>query len=169
MPNIDLEHVQRLCAFHHWATDKVLDPLAVATAEQLDRPWGGSFGTGRRLLHHVVGAERLWVDRWNGQSARKLPEYPASFVGRDFRAEWEKIKIEARRFVEKLTAKQLAGDLTYVNMKGEPWTYPLADILVHCVNHGTYHRGQLTQLLRDLGMSAPSTDYLVFVDEGRKR
>ena len=168
MTGVDRNHVERLYAFHHWATDLVLDALSAASAAMLDRPWGGSFGTGRALLRHVVGVERLWCDRWGGISPKALPDYPARHAGREFRAEWEEIKKDQQRFIQALTPGQLAGDLTYVNIKGETWTYPFADILVHCANHGTYHRGQLTHLLRDLGLSAPSTDFLIFADEQRR-
>lgn len=169
MTSFDVQQIQRLYDFHHWATDRVLEALVPATAEQLDRPWGGSFGTGRALLRHVIGVERLWYERWDGRSLKALPDFPPSHSGRDFRSEWENVKPDQRRFVEALTPKLLKSDLTYINIKGETWTYPFADILQHVVNHGTYHRGQLTHLLRDLGMSAPPTDYLVFVDERRRR
>ena len=59
-------------------------------------------------------------------------------------------------------AAMLEESFTYVNLKGEQSTYRFADILVHVVNHGTYHRGQLGHLLRDLGLTPPSTDYLIF-------
>jgi uncharacterized damage-inducible protein DinB len=160
-----LSDVQRLFEFHHWATDRVLDALAPATVEQLDKPWGGSFGTGRALLRHVVGVERLWTDRWNGNSPKAIPDYPPTTAGRDFRALWELVKVDQRRFIAALSGERLAAPLQYVNLKGEPWSYPLADVLTHCVNHGTYHRGQLTHLLRDLGMTAPGTDYIRYIDE----
>ena len=169
MANVPRDHILQLFAFHHWATDRVLDALSSASAEQLDRKWGGSFGTGRALLRHVVGVERLWCDRWSGDSAKSLPDYPTTNTGHDFRKEWESTKKDQQRFLAALTPKRLAGDLTYVNIKGETWTYPLSDILIHCANHGTYHRGQLTHLLRDLSLAAPPTDYLIFVDEQRKR
>jgi len=168
VPHVDRAHIQRLYAFHHWATDRVLDALSPASVEQLDREWGGSFGTGRALLRHVIGVERLWCDRWSGRSAKSLPDYPRTHAGREFRAEWEKIKKDQRRFIDTLTPAQLAGNLTYVNMKGETWTYAFSDILFHCANHGTYHRGQITHLLRDLGLPAPSTDFLDFADQERK-
>lgn len=167
MTNVNKDHIQRLFAFHHWATDRVFDALSAVTPEQLDRKWGGSFGSGRALLRHVVGVERLWHDRWKGQSAKSVPDFPATHGGKAFRAEWESVKKDQQRFMGALTPGQLDGDLTYTNIKGETWSYPFADILIHCANHGTYHRGQLTHLLRDLGLSAPSTDYLMFV-EGRK-
>ena len=169
MPTVDREFVKQLYAFHHWATDRVLDALADASAAQLDKKWGGSFGTGRALLRHVIGVERLWCDRWNGHFAKALPDYPAQHAGRDFGAEWEKIKPDQHRFVSAVTNDRLAADFSYMNVKGEPWTYTLSEILVHVANHGTYHRGQLTHLLRDLGMSAPSTDYLDFVVAQRAR
>jgi len=149
--------------YHHWAGDQVFDALAALSAAQLDAPWGGSFGTGRALLRHVVGAERLWVDRWTGTSLKSIPEFPAGHGGRDFRDEWQRVKQDQQRFMASLTPAQLAGKLTYTNTKGETWTYPFAELLRHVVNHGTYHRGQITQLLRDRGLAAPGTDYLVFL------
>jgi len=35
----------------------------------------------------------------------------------------------------------------------------------HVVNHSTYHRGQVTTLLRQLGGTPVATDWLVFLDE----
>lgn len=165
----DRDHILRLFEFHHWAEDRMFNAFAAVTVEQLDRAWGGSFGTGRGLLRHVVGADRLWVERWNGVSPKTLPDFPATHTARDFREEWEKVKADEQRFLSSLSRDRLASDLTYVNMKGEQWTYPLAEILVHVVNHGTYHRGQMTHLLRDLGQIAPPTDYLIFLQEQRKR
>lgn len=167
MANFERDNILDLYAYHHWATDRVLDTFAVVSAGQLDRPWGGSFGTGRALLRHVVGVERLWYDRWNGVSAKTLPDFPPTFTGLDFGAEWKQIKADQQGFLEELSRDKLAGDLTYVNVKGERWTYPLSEVLFHVVNHGTYHRGQLTHLLRDLGLTARSTDYLIFVEEQR--
>lgn len=163
-----LEDVRRLHDFHRWATDRALDAAAPVTAGQLDLPWGGSFGSGRGLLRHVVGAERLWLERWRGTSLQSIPEFPPAAGGRDFRDAWRAVAAEQHAFLEALTAERLSTPLTYVNLKGETWTYPLADILLHCANHGTYHRGQITHLLRDLGMAAPSTDFLIFADERRR-
>jgi len=58
--------------------------------------------------------------------------------------------------------------LTYVNFAGQTWTYPLAETLLHVANHGTYHRGQIATMLRQLGKTAISTDYLRWIDAGRQ-
>ena len=166
---MDRDHVARLWSFHHWATDKAFDALAPVTAAELDRQWGGSFGTGRALLRHVVGVERLWIERLGGKTPRTAPEFPATHGGREFRDEWHKIKADQKRYIDGLAQAQLEKDLTYVNIKGETWTYPLRDILFHCVNHGTYHRGQISQLLRDLGKDAPGTDFVVYLQTEKQR
>lgn len=165
---MERDHVLRLYDYHHWASDRVLSAFGAVSAEQLDKPWGGSFGSGRALLRHVVGVERLWLERWMGNSLKALPEFPATSSGAAFLAEWQTVKTDQRHYLDELTRAQIATDLNYVNLKGERWTYPFADVLQHVVNHGTYHRGQLVQLLRDLGLAAPSTDYLLFVVERRK-
>jgi uncharacterized damage-inducible protein DinB len=162
------DDILELFDYHHWAADRVIEAAAALTPAYLDGQWGGSFGTGRALLRHVVGVEHLWCERWNGRSPKGLPDFPATFGGKDFLAEWHKIKGDQVEYLGALTRDKLQGQLTYLNMKGERWTYRLAEILQHVVNHGTYHRGQLTHLLRDNGLAAPSTDFLVFIEDRRK-
>src|SRR5688500_14292657 len=115
----DREHILRLYDFHHWATDNAFDALAAVSAEQLDKKWGGSFGTGRALLRHVVAVERLWHERWNGNSPKSIPEFPPDLSGSDFRDEWAKVRADQRLFLEDLSRDMLASDLTYTNIKGE--------------------------------------------------
>jgi uncharacterized damage-inducible protein DinB len=37
--------------------------------------------------------------------------------------------------------------------------------MYHVVNHSTYHRGQITTMLRQLGARPVPTDFLMFHDE----
>src|SRR4051812_42296879 len=123
MPTIDRAQALRLADFHHWATDRVLDALIPATANQLDAGWGGSFGSARGLLQHVLGSERIWCERWNGRSATTRPVFPPAMSAHEFRGEWEKIKQDQRRVLDTLTDKRLASDLTFVNLKGDTMSF----------------------------------------------
>jgi uncharacterized damage-inducible protein DinB len=166
---LELAQVQRLVAFHHWAAALLFGEVATLSTQELDAPWGGSFGSGRALLRHVVGAERLWCDRFAGVTAARVPDFPATHSGADFRSEWERVSDELQRFAKQLTQGSLDRDLTYVNIRGETKTYRYDDLFFHIVNHGTYHRGQIAQLLRDRGRAAPSTDFLLYIEAERKR
>jgi uncharacterized damage-inducible protein DinB len=43
----------------------------------------------------------------------------------------------------------------------------LRDLLIHVINHSTYHRGQVAAMLRRLGTPALSTDFLIYHSEVR--
>jgi uncharacterized damage-inducible protein DinB len=165
---MDREQVLKLFEYHHWAGDRAFDAIAGLSAEQLDRDWGGSFKTPRALLSHIIGAELVWLRRWQGASPKTIDPFPSTYAGRDFVTEWRKIRAAQRDFLDEMPRDRLSTDLTYVNLKGETWSFNFGDILQHVVNHGTYHRGQITHLLRDLALDAPSTDYVLFLGLRRK-
>jgi len=81
---------------------------------------------------------------------------------------WETVKHDQTQFIEALTPQRLVEQLAYVNLKGQPCSYPLWQQMVHVVNHSSYHRGQIITLLRQLGAEAVSTDFLVYYDEKPK-
>jgi uncharacterized damage-inducible protein DinB len=64
--------------------------------------------------------------------------------------------------VAEQTEASLAAPLSYRNLKGEPATFPLGQLMLHAVNHSTYHRGQITTLLRQLGAQPVSTDLVLY-------
>jgi uncharacterized damage-inducible protein DinB len=138
--------------------------LAELSSADLDATWGGSFGTGRGLLHHVLGAERLWAERWNQQPASSIPTFPSTHAGAQFRDEWRRIAADQRRWFDSAQGDALSRSFTYTNIRGQVKTYMMDDVIMHVVNHGTYHRGQLSQLLRDRGHASPSTDMIVYYD-----
>jgi len=71
-------------------------------------------------------------------------------------------------FVAGITDASLQQPLKYVNLKGQPFEYPLGRAMQHLVNHGSYHRGQVTNFLRQLGAQPVATDLLVYFDvEGK--
>ena len=77
---------------------------------------------------------------------------------------WDEVQEGQRTFVETLTPARMADSVTYVNFAGQTCTYALGDALVHVANHGTYHRGQVATLLRQLGQKPAPTDYLRYLD-----
>jgi len=52
--------------------------------------------------------------------------------------------------------------VAYKNIKGEPFQSPVWQIVLHIVNHASYHRGQITTMLRQLGHTPVPTDLIAF-------
>ncbi len=166
---IPLASLQDLYEYNYWARDQQLAVCRTLTEEDLGRPLGGSFGSVRDTLKHLLGAEYLWLERFNGRSPRAIPWLGEALTLEAVRSRWDEVERGMRACIAGLDTERLAAPLTYQNLKGETWTYPLWQVLLHLANHGTYHRGQVTMALRLLGAHPPAIDFLVFQDSAKRR
>lgn len=167
---VPLTVLQTLYDYNYWARDQQLKACATLREDQFLRPMGSSFSSLRDTLAHLVAAEWVWLERWKGHSptledakvvaAATFPSLAA------VEQRWGEVEHGVRNYLAGLTPEKLVQPLTYVNIAGERWTYPLWQTLVHIVNHQTYHRGQITTLLRQLGAKAPPIDFLAAIDGG---
>lgn len=53
--------------------------------------------------------------------------------------------------------------VTYTNSAGEEFSNTVEELIIHLVNHGTYHRGNITSMLWSLGQKSVSTDYIYYL------
>lgn len=160
------EDLANLFAYGRWATAKTLESSAVLDAEEFGKSIGGSFGSVQGTLAHLYGADWVWLERFHGRSPSSLPGAESLTTVSTIRERWEPVHRGLREFVESLSPGRMTEMVSYVNFAGQGWKYPIGEALVHVANHGTYHRGQVATLLRQLGKKAASTDYLRWIDAG---
>jgi uncharacterized damage-inducible protein DinB len=166
---IDVVYVAELYAYNRWANQKALDAASHLSEQERKRPMGSSFSSLHDTLVHMFGAEWIWLERWLGRSPRGLPTTAEVADWATLSSRWKQVEEGQQRFVYGLGAVDLERPITYVNSRDETWTYPLWQLLVHVANHSTYHRGQVTTLLRQLGAKPVMTDFLVYYDEKTPR
>lgn len=65
-----------------------------------------------------------------------------------------------RAFVDRLGAEGVDRVIGYVH-RGRPTSSVFSHMLQHVVNHGSYHRGQVTTMLRQLGAAPPRSQDLI--------
>ena len=158
------EEVLSLYDYNSWANHRVMDACAQLTPEQFSRELKSSFPSVRATLEHILWAEWLWLERWQGRShAGPLGGERADLSA--VRARWNQIEADLQGFVRQLSAADLERVVTYRNTKGQGFSNPLRHMLQHLVNHGTYHRGQITMMLRQLGATPLATDLIAFYRE----
>jgi uncharacterized damage-inducible protein DinB len=162
---MDLVYLGELFSYNRWANERVLAAAATLDEEKFKREMGNSFSSVRDTLVHVFGGEWIWLERWKGRSPRALPTVAEVPDLATIRAKWTQVAEEQRRFLGQLQASDLEKAVCYVNSKGDTWTYPLWQQMAHVVNHSSYHRGQITTLLRQLGAKGIGTDFLRYYDE----
>jgi uncharacterized damage-inducible protein DinB len=111
-----------------------------------------------RLMAHISGAGRLWLDRLSGASS-SIPVWPEMTL-----EECEALIDETARvwqaYIATAAPPRLSDTIGYANSKGERWTSTVEDVLHHVLTHGAYHRGQIAQLVRQGGGTPAYTDYI---------
>jgi uncharacterized damage-inducible protein DinB len=161
---ISKQDVEFLYRYNRWANRTVMETVGALTFDQFNQRLGGSFPSVRETLVHLMGAEWIWLQRWKGVSPKALLN-ATEFPDLDsIKTRWRDIEREQMDFVGQVTDSSLEQPLKYVNLKGQTFEYPLGRALQHLVNHGSYHRGQVTNFLRQLGAQPAATDLLVYFE-----
>ena len=164
------DDLRLLIDYHYWARDRVLDAVSAITPEQFTRPMGNSFSSVRDTLAHICAAERIWIARLKGdkpqelQKPDRLPDVDAA------RKEWTGLECEMREQLAKLGPEAVERTITYQDLRGNDQSDVLWQMLQHVVNHCTYHRGQITTILRQLYAAPPkSMDLIAFYRERKRK
>ena len=160
------DDLRLLLDYHYWARDRLLAAVEPLTSEQLTRHLGSSFPSVRDTLAHLHGSEWIWLSRWQGTSptiglpADRFQDLAA------IRTAWTELEHEVREFAAGWTDERLKEVMDYRMLNGQAGRSALWHMVQHMVNHGSYHRGQVTTMLRQLGAAPPkSLDLITFYRE----
>jgi uncharacterized damage-inducible protein DinB len=154
--------VRDLLVYTLWADRRMLKAVEAVRPEDLVRDTGSSFPSLLATSAHLLGAQRTWLSRFAGRALERVPgiaDFP-DFAA--LAAGFAETAAEMEFFLAAVTDAQLAADIRYANTRGETFALPLWQPVMQLVNHSTYHRGQLTTMLRQLGYAAPQTDFIYF-------
>ncbi len=165
---MDLKPFQDAFQYNRWANRRTREALARVSPEQFARATGGSYGSLRNTVAHLVSAEWVWLRRWKGTSPTSPPFRDEDLALGNLDEHWLPIERETQDFVESLTPETLERTVSYSNTRGQPFSEPLWQQLQHVVNHSSYHRGQVVTLMRQLGAEPIGTDLIAFY-RGRDR
>jgi len=140
----------KLYQYNAWANRRVMDGLQrqAVTDERI-----------LTLMGHILAAQFLWLHR-----IKALPPPDVKLWGTytlDQLAEMtEKASTEWLNFVE--STDSFNRDISYRNYVGDPYTTNAEMIMIHLVNHSSYHRAQIALLLRDKGFEPVNTDFITY-------
>src|SRR5262245_8431865 len=162
---MDLNDIRELYVYNRWANHRSLAAAAKLDNATFIRPMGNSFSSVRDTLAHILSGEWIWLERWNGISPTALLDAAAFPTVESLKVRWETVEQGYHEFLHSLSLARLQKNLAYINRAGQSYEYPLWQQMVHVVNHSSYHRGQVTTLLRQLGAQPIATDFLEYYDE----
>lgn len=151
-----------LFEYNRWANERTLDAAGMLTGEEYSRTMPGSFKSLRAILEHILGAEVVWLSRWEGHSLGDTPDYAGCVDVTSLTRLWKSYWTRQFRYINALSEEELANQIAIRTRTGIETVQPLADTMIHAVNHGTYHRGQAASLIRQLGGTPQNTDYFTY-------
>ena len=153
-----------LVDYHYWARDRLLEAVERLTPEQLTRPLGSSFSSVRDTVAHLYGADWVWCSRWEGVSPPAMPD-PAGFPDlAAIRTAWAAQERRVRAKLAEMSERGIETPIEYRRVPEEgPQAQPFWQMVQHLVNHGSFHRGQVVTMLRQLGAAPPrSVDLMAY-------
>ena len=144
-----------------WASGLMVEAAARLTPEELTRDFGTADKSVLGTLVHVFGADRVWLARLKREPANRFldeDDYRLAVLQND----WPALYTRWADWAARLTDDAVRQEVSYSDMKGNPWCQPLGQLVLHVVNHGTHHRGQVAGFLRAMGYPPPKLDLISY-------
>ena len=145
-----------------WASRRVLESAETLNSEELHRNLGSSYGGVQGTLTHIFQGDSIWFDRLEGVSTSNLDKYAPGADFASFSKRWLAVLDRWTIWAEALDEAGWDRIVAYRNTQGEPNSQPAWRIALHVVNHASYHRGQITTMLRQLGREPAGTDLMAY-------
>ena len=174
----DRRHFSYLARYNRAANEQLVGLLATLPEGGLSRPRGSFFGSMQGILDHVMTCDINWLRRFRElfpedgplNRARLQPmghawtnyEFP---VFEDYRRERALVDSIFVDWVAMADTSRFGEVLAYSDSHGTPKSYYFRDALDHVFNHQTHHRGQVSQILDELGVEH---DYSNLIDRAER-
>jgi uncharacterized damage-inducible protein DinB len=163
------ELLKQYAAFNTWANRKLLEVILPLPAEKQVAELTSSFPSLYKTVLHMLDAESIWWQRLKLLEKLQVPSH--QFTGSMQELADELIN-QSKRWEDWVSnASELSLDhvFQYQTFSHEQFKQPTWQMIMHVMNHSTYHRGQLITLLRQLGVEKlPPTDFIRWARNSKK-
>ncbi|HEX2787161.1 MAG TPA: DinB family protein [Ignavibacteria bacterium] len=152
--------------YNHWANKQLCLKISEIGNELLDKPVKNSFPSLRKTVYHIWDAEAIWLERLLGMSAT---DWPSNHFKGDFIEAQDLMLKMSERFVDYIATNDeefLMSEFSYKGLGGQDYKNKRYLSIMHCMNHSTFHRGQLITILREFDVpDLPGTDLIIYIRE----
>ena len=152
--------------YNLWANKRLCKRLEGLDEQIWNAGLKSSFKTIKLTLLHIWDAQQVWNLRLNGKSISDWPGKSFTGTNTDIILQFIEQSSDMIRLADSYSEEKLNSMCEFNDMKGNPYKMKVCDILLHCMNHSTFHRGQIVTMLRELVIdNLPGTDYITYARE----
>lgn len=153
-----------LAGYNQWVNAAIYAAAATLSDAERKRDLGAFFPSLHATLNHNLLGDKIWLGRL---APTISPPYTVNSLREEVHADFaalraERATIDARivQWVATFDEMSLEGTFHYHRTNGTPTSFPMLVIVTHFFNHQTHHRGQMTTLLKQLGVEPGELDLL---------
>lgn len=152
--------------YNTWANQSILGRIKELAPSVLSQEVNSSFPTIAHALSHIYAIDTMWYLVLTGTG---MPEAFQKSIVLNMRIlnsvdEYANIFTQLSELYKEWLQNQ--SDLEQTILLDNPFAgirqTRLSEIVLHAVNHGTYHRGNISTMLRQLGHASTMNDYSLF-------
>lgn len=163
------ELLLQYAAYNVWANQQILPVITALPPERQMATVPSSFNSLHKTVIHIWDAESVWWQRIKLQEQISKPSETFTGTTGEAAQGLSQQNQQWYQWVKNAHERRLQHVFQYQNSKREQFKQPVYQMLLHLFNHGTYHRGQLINMLRQLGEEKlPPTDFIVWSRKGGK-
>jgi uncharacterized damage-inducible protein DinB len=151
------DYFVHLFKYNDWATRQTAESIVKLKKKN---------NKSEELLSHIISAQKIWLNRILGRNTVIDPWH--KLTQEDWIKQSIPITAEWINLLESFKENDFERRIEYTNTKGEKFFNTVKDIIVQVINHSTYHRAQIAQLVRQSGGEPAKTDYILYQRQFQK-
>ncbi|MCY7786014.1 DinB family protein [Bacillus inaquosorum] len=157
--------------YHSWANKRIFNHIEKLPEETAYQEVKSVFPSVSDVLLHMCRADYIWLNILAGVAYQEIIDSLGKFDSAKgdmaaIKQHASDLEAQYQDFFSRQTDLEQTVSMKHPKLGKLETTY--ADIILHVVNHGTYHRGNVTAMLRQLGHSGVPTDYVYYLYEKRE-
>lgn len=150
--------------YHAWANRTLLGRLKELSDEVYHREIQSVFPSVSHVISHMYLVDQLWFNIICGMDMPEALEVEKdNGDGKDIDEMYRLFQYLSEKYKAFLNQQENMDELRLLNI---PWEgkreTSLSEMVMHVVTHGTYHRGNVTAMLRQMGYPSVTTDFTVY-------
>lgn len=154
------EQLVLLYEYNVWANERIMNHLKSLPDGIFAKEVDLGFKSIAEVITHLIAADEVWFARIKGESPPPLTRTPFTNI-EEASSYQNKLQTQILEFL--LSTDDIEKIVNYSNTRGEKFQNTILEIIQHVVNHGTYHRGNISTILNSLGYKGILTDYIVYL------
>lgn len=147
------DYFYKLITYNQWANEITFRPIV--RKELYDEEL-------IKLMSHIVNAEFIWYSRINEQKEFEKAVWQV-YSPEELKMNADTIDKLWIDYVRRCRDDDFSFLKSYHNSKGDHFITAASDIILHVINHSTYHRGQINKLFRQKNIDPVNTDYITYL------